>query len=236
MQVGTSVLPLGRIRVEDALWPRLQLVRERVELFARLYEEHGPDVLPPIEVVPLPPDYLLSEGRTRYEAALQLDWESLPAIALPLPSGADPRTFAFDHALESCTRTSAPLTAGERKDAAKRLLVLHPDRGDAEVARALGVARTTVLRWRHQEDQGADAHPRSVPEVDQPFEVARRLFQGIEAIHGSGLMNALFVGRTGRRLADLFEQTYGERAIDRAEQFRAFLDLALEELEAGEGV
>jgi hypothetical protein len=61
--------------------------------------------------------------------------------------------------------------------------------------------------------------------------VARRLFRGIEAIHGVGLANAAFKGHTGRRLAYLFQDTYGDRALKRAQQFRSFLDVAISKLE-----
>src|SRR5688572_20288344 len=100
-------IPVHRILRYPESWPRFALDPERVSLFAALYSEHGDGALPPIEVVPGEDDtYVLAEGWTRYAAVLQLEWDEILAVVLPTPVDADPKVFAFEHALASCTRSS----------------------------------------------------------------------------------------------------------------------------------
>lgn len=235
MSGPVSSFPLSRILILPEVWPRLRLDQARVELFASLYEEGGPDAFPPLELVAGEDGHILAEGRTRLEAALLLGWESLPATFVT-PHGADPLSFAFEHALRSCTTSAAPLTAAERKDSALRLMSIHPEYRDGDVSQALGVDRTTVLRWRHEfEGKGADAHPAGRDrELETANDIARRLFKGIDTIHGLGVMNTLIADRTAKRLASLFRESYGDRAAERAAQYRSFLDRAVIELQRGE--
>jgi hypothetical protein len=236
MSASPVRVPVHRILRYPESWPRFALDPERVSLFAGLYAEHGPDALPPVEVVPGEGNtYVLAEGWTRYAAILQLGWDEITAVMLPAPADADPKVFAFEHALASCTRSSLPLTRAERREAGKRLIQARSDLSDGEIAEALGVDRTTALRWRHElEDRGGSANAQAADEwgevVESSYQVARRLFRGIEAIHGLGLANTAFKGHTGRRLADIFREAYGERALKRAQQFRSFLDVAISSL------
>lgn len=237
MNASLVRIPVHRILRYPESWPRFALDPERVSLFAGLYAEHGPEAMPPIEVVPGEGNtYILAEGWTRHAAILQLGWEEITAIVVPAAAGTDRKMFAFEHALASCTRSSLPLSRVERHEAGKRLIQARPDYSDAAIAEALGVDRTTALRWRHELEGRSSANAQPVetgPEetIESAYQVARRLFQGIESIHGLGLANAAFKGYTGGRLADLFRETYGDRALRRGQQFRSFIDVAISKLE-----
>ncbi len=72
------------------------------------------------------------------------------------------------------------------------------------------------------------------PTIESAYEVAQRLFRGIESIHGFGLANAAFKDHTGKRLADLFQETYGDRALKRAQQFCSFINVAISRLKGAD--
>jgi ParB family chromosome partitioning protein len=78
---------LAEIRFVADAWPRQYLDEERVEDFAALYREHGPEVLPPIELVPYGPSrYLIGDGVHRVQAARRAGLTSLPAYIVTPPA------------------------------------------------------------------------------------------------------------------------------------------------------
>jgi hypothetical protein len=82
--------------------------------------------------------------------------------------------------------------------------------------------------------EGLPAEGEAWPRSLSPETVAKRLFRGFEkAYEGRGLGIADFFSgdRTGERLAAVLEDVYGERALERAQRFQAWIEQAIEVLE-----
>lgn len=233
----TVDVALAQIRFVDDAWPRHYLDEERVEDFAALYREQGPNALPPLELVPCGPSrYLLGDGVHRHQAGRREGLTSLPARLFPPPSDLDPLHYAYLHALGRSAISALPLTRAEKRDAVRRLLKANPQASDREIGRLVGVDHKTVGRAR----RGISPQPvfASFPAGPTPEAVAKRLFRAFEKAYearGLGIADFFAGDRTGERLAGVLDDVYGEQALDKTRQFRGWLDQAAEALQKGNG-
>jgi hypothetical protein len=233
--MSSSCVPLDRVRFDARAWPREYLDAERVEDFASLYREEGASVLPPIEVVAdAAGGFLLADGVHRSEAARAAGLVELPASFLTSGSATDPITFAYLRALECSAISAKPLTRAEKQAAIARLIEERPTASDREIGRLVGADHKTVGRIRRA---GLPAEGSGVPRASSPKDAAKRLFRGFEKVYearGLGIAEFFSGDRTGERLAEVLEDVYGERALERAQRFQVWLERAVEVLEGEE--
>jgi len=236
-----QLVKLKLIRFSREAWPRRYLDEERVEDFAALYREQGPNALPALELVDDGHGGLLfGDGVHRCEGGREAGLSELPASVLVPDPGVDPVSFAYRHALMRSTVSSKPLNRAEKRAAIRRLLREQPNSSDRETARLVGVDHKTVGRLRQELEvpnllgDGTVATVRLGP---SPEAVAKRLFRAFEKSYearGLGVADFFTGDRTGKRLAGVLETVYGERALERARTFSEWLDGAVEVLEAEE--
>jgi ParB-like chromosome segregation protein Spo0J len=229
---------LAEIRFVADAWPRQFFDEERVEDFAALYKERGAEALPPLEVVPVGPGrYLIGDGVHRCEAARHASLTNVLACLVAPAAGCDPVEFTYRYALGRSAISALPLTRAEKQAAVKRLLETNPQASDREIGRLVGVDHKTVGRLRRGASPARPDMP-PLPLGPAPETVAKRLFRAFEkAYEARGLGVAdFFVGdRTGERLAAVLDDVYGERALEKTEQFRGWLDEAATALRKGAG-
>jgi hypothetical protein len=227
-------VPLSEIRFDQRAWPREYLDAERVEDFAALFTEGGPEFFRPIELVPCQPGrFLIADGTHRVEAARKAGLASLPALLVSPPADLDPVEFAYRYAL-SCSSTSAlPLTRAEKRRAVRRLLDANPQASDREIGRLVGVDHKTVGRVRRGTSPRQSATLEFPALGAAPEAVAKKLFRAFEKVYearGLGVADFFVGDRTGERLAAVFDDVYGERALEKTEQFLGWLDSAAKAL------
>lgn len=214
-------------------WPRRKLDLERVEEFSQLYADQGLSALPLIEVVPDGGGgFLLAEGHHRFEALSRTNVEELDVSVLTLAQGADPLEACFERGLVTAATSPLRLTRAEKHDAIVRLAETRPDLSHHQIGGLVGVSHQTVGRVLEQSNGPAE-EPDAGPLPPTDLEVARHLFAGIEKVYearGLGVWDALTGDHTGKRLAGVLADSYGEDALERAEQFRAWCDEAVREL------
>jgi hypothetical protein len=232
------LVKLELIRFSRDAWPRRYLDEERVEDFAALYREQGPNALPALELVDDGHGRLLfGDGVHRCEGGRKAGLSELPASVLVPDPGVDPVSFAYRHALMRSAVSSKPLNRAEKRAAIRRLLREQPDSSDREMARLVGVDHKTVGRLRRELEvpnllgDGAGATVRVGP---SPEAVAKRLFRAFEQTYqarGLGVADFFTGDRTGERLASVLESVYGEHALERARTFSQWLERAVGALE-----
>jgi ParB-like chromosome segregation protein Spo0J len=238
--VSTTPVPvsLELVDPDPHAWPRRELDQGRVAEFMDLYAEEGLEALPPLElVVDQEGSVLLCDGHHRYEALLRLGVEEAMACLVEVPQGRDAVQFCFERAVAASARSAKPLSRAERRAAIVRLLRADPSRSDREVARITGASPTTVGRVRRELE---DARPSDPSEGDRHAavatagELARRLFRGLERVRetrGFGIADALLGDRTAERFARVLREAHGERALERAHEYRRWIEGAIRVLE-----
>jgi hypothetical protein len=231
MNTATQVA-LSTIRFVSSAWPREQLDSERVEDFEALYRAEGAGALPPLELIgDGSGGFILADGVHRSEAARAAGLQTLPAFVLTLDPTDDPVGFAYLRALECSAISAKPLSRAEKQAAIRRLIVDQPAASDREIARLVGVDHKTVGRIRRG---GLPVDGEAWPKTQSPESVAKRLFKGFEKAYearGLGIADFFSGDRTGERLAAVLEDIYGERALERAQRFQAWIEQAIEVLE-----
>lgn len=80
-------------------------------------------------------DLLLADGRHRLCALSEIGAQEVPAGLFVAPAGGDPVAYAYEHALGRSTRSSKPLSRGEKQAAIVRLVSERPTASDREMAR-----------------------------------------------------------------------------------------------------
>lgn len=232
-------VPLAAIRPDTTVWARTGFDEERVALFMSLFEAGGPEALPPILLVPVDDEYLIGDGWGRTKSAEALRWETIRArVVEPMP-GVDAAAFAYELSLKTAATSARPLSRAERQAAIARLIVDGTERTDRQIAELVGVAHTTVGRQRRialgTGKPGPEAAGEDYLRTVNATDVARRFFKGMEQIYaarGLGIGDAVFGDRTGDRLASLLTNSFGDEALDRAQRYLAWVERALEKLEA----
>jgi hypothetical protein len=226
---------LAAIRFNKSAWPRECLDDERVEDFTELYREQGVEALPALELVPDGgAGYLIGDGVHRWMAAREAGLDEVSAVLVVPPNDIDPAAFAYLHALYCSAISSKPLTRSEKQAAIRCLMTNWPEMSDREVARRVGVDHKTVGRVRRgdspaERDSGYSPGP-------SPENIAKRLFKAFEKAYearGLGIADFFAGDRTGERLAVVFDDVYGERALERAQMFRSWIEQAISALESG---
>lgn len=194
------------------VWPRRRLDPKRVDLFAELYREGGPEALPPIVTVKAKEYVILADGVHRVCAAWSLGWESLPEEVLDPPPHRDPWTYAFLVACDRAAKSALPLTFSERKRAALRLVKECPDLSQRQIARLLGVSHTSVRRWASGEDKADDEAGTRVPAPLSADALARAWLRRMQALERRRGLDWLLGDRMPDRLARAALDAFGERA------------------------
>jgi hypothetical protein len=224
---------LAQVRFSPRAWPRQYLDNERLDEFVALYQEDL-TLLPAVELVPDGQGrYLIGDGVHRVEAARQARFTEILATFVAVPAGADPVTVAYLHGLRRSAISAKPLTRAEKRAAIRRLLEMRPDASDREIARTIGVDHKTVGRLRRGDS------PREVltfPVRPRPEKVAAQLYRALEKAYearGLGIADFFNGDRTGERLAGVLTDVYADRALEKAEQFRGWLDAAAHSLAGG---
>ncbi len=133
-----------------------------------------------------------------------------------------------------------PLTRADVRRNIDWLFTDQPDLSDRQIAKLLGIANSTVSRRRQavalpQGAEDASTGEKYVADVTAR-EAARRLFRALEKaeVHDGALTFALVGDRTGRQLADILFDAYGDEAGDRARTFSRWISEAIRIL--GDGV
>jgi hypothetical protein len=143
----------------------------------------------------------------------------------------DPVHLAYLHALKRSAFTAKPLTRPEKRAAIRRLLAMYPHASDREIGRLLGVDHKTVGRVRRGISPQTEVPV--LPSPPAPEAAAKRLFRAFEKAYearGLGIADFFAGDRTGERLAAVLEDVYGERALEKTEQFCGWLDEAAKAL------
>nr|BAL53907.1 hypothetical protein HGMM_F11C09C15 [uncultured prokaryote] len=233
------MITLKRLRLSDPedgratwirdVWPRQRLDQERVQLFAQMYAEGGPDALPPVVTVKAEDGVILADGVHRVCAAWSLGWESLPEEVLnPLP-GRDALTAAFLVALDRAAKSALPLTFSERKRAALRLLKACPDFSQRQIARLVGVSHTSVQRWAMGEDETDDNGGTRVPTPLSADALARAWLRRMWTLEQrKGLGDLLFGDRMPQRLAQAALDVFGDQAESKLWRYAKWWSEAVE--------
>jgi uncharacterized protein YerC len=237
---GPENLPIDAIDRDIRAWPRSSLDHQRVAEFVSLYEDGGIAALPPLEVlVDQEGNFLLYDGHHRFEALQQLGFEDVPVFALEVREGDDPIQLAFERAIAVSSTAAKPLTRTERRWAVVRLLQADSSRSDREVARISGASPTTVGRIRRELASPEPNHGES-DEADRYIatlsakEIARRAFRALERIRdtkGFGIADGLLGDRTSVRFARVLTAEFGNEALERAVEYRTWIDGAIRHLE-----
>ncbi len=236
---GAQRVALNLLRLDRRVFPRFKVDTERRHVFAELYEEGGPDSLPPILLVHEPGTgkYLVADGFTRVFAASDAGMEYLPAVFPPMRGDASPVENAWEIGLRAVATSGKPLSRAEQQEAILRLLDEHPDWSDAEIARLVGSARQTVWRQRCTATAAggegrAEQWATTSVSADQ---IARSLARQVGRLWDArGLTDLLLGDRTGQRLAVALEAQFGDDAVEWAERFAGWAERALDDLRSAE--
>lgn len=243
---GPTQIPVELIERDPRAWPRRALDHDRVAEFISLYEEGGVSALPPVEVVvDGEGSALLYDGHHRIEALLQLGVEEVLAFYIELADGQDAIQVAFERAVATSSTSAKPLTRAERRTAVVRMLEANADRSDREIARIAAVSPTTVGNIRREIDAPRSDHHEPSPDAEEEYvarvtakELARRAFKALERVRetkGLGVADRLLGDRTSERFARVLRNEFGEDALDRAQEYRTWIDGAIRHLkEVGE--
>ena len=232
-------ISLGLLRLDRRVFPRFKVDPERRRLFAELYEEGGPDALPPILAVHDPDGgaYQVADGFTRVFSASDAGLEALPALFPPIQADLSPVENAWEIGLREVARAGKPLSRAEQHEAVLRVLDDHPDWSDAEIAKLVGVTRQTVWRQRRiaTTDAPAEQSERWATTSVSADQIARNLVRQVERMWDArGLTDLLLGDRTGQRLADALDEQFGEDAVEWAERFVRWTQRALDDLRSAE--
>lgn len=133
-------LPVDSIVVDPAFNVRATLDEATVEHYAGIFDQ-----LPPVSVFSMPEGYLLVAGFHRMAAARRLGRTEVKA---EVRQGS--RQEAEEFAVLDNTTHGRPYSRAERREAALRLLRLHPDWANNRLAGKLGVSANTVEVIRQQ--------------------------------------------------------------------------------------
>jgi ParB-like chromosome segregation protein Spo0J len=209
--------------------------------FIDLYAEGGVSALPPLEVVAdQEGNVVLCDGHHRYAALVHLGVEEAPAFVIEVPPEHDLVQVAFERAVTISATSAKPLSRAERRAAVVRLLRADPSRSDREVARVAGMSPTTVGRIRREV---ASPSGRAAPETEvgdwyaataSAKELARRAFRALERVRqtkGFGIADRILGDRTSERFARVLTDEFGKEAMNRAIEYRTWIDGAIEHLE-----
>ncbi len=235
------LVPLTKLYIHPRVWPRQRLDHERVAMFAALYEEGGPNALPPVEAVRATPRHLVDDGAHRLDGAFRAGLGEVPVVLLDPPEAVDPIQFAYLQAIAASTRGAKQLTRVEIHVGIRRL-ISETDLRDDQIAPLFGVSKATVWRERRKatdhvssETDAPDAGEAYIAQVTAG-EVATRLFKALGKVYesrGLGIWDALTGRNVGDRLADVLANAYGEKAAAQAERFRSWIDDAIASLSNG---
>ena len=182
-----QLLPLAFIHRDERSWPRDGLDQERVEDFARLYQDGGPFALDPVQVIlPLSGTPILVNGWHRFAARQEIGATDIAAVFVD-HGASDPLTFAYEYGLLDSARSALPLTRAEKRQAVLRLVGEPLDRTDVAIAGLVGVSTKTVQRARkwladnpaaHEPEAASEPTPRPVTAQD----VARTLVSKLDQL------------------------------------------------------
>lgn len=120
--------------------------------------QETPDAWPPILVVRHGEGYLLLDGFNRYAAAQNLCLTTITATVIQMPADGDLARIAFEANLAH----GLPLTLGDKRAYAERLLTYQPEISNLEVARRTVLSPTTVAAVRQRLEEAA-----TIPPVEQ---------------------------------------------------------------------
>jgi hypothetical protein len=226
-----NTVETSTLRVNASHWPRKEVNWERVELFSSIYQE-GTE-LPPIEIVArVDGTYLVADGVHRSYAAAKAGRTSIDAILRTPDVGESNEAFVFRRGLETATNTALPLTSGERKAAAMRLIEEHTEMSHREIARRVGVAHNSVDRWANGVDESCTDGGRETSTTPTGDDVARKLVSALVRLDDArGLLDTVAPSRMGKHLAQAYQSRLGNDALVWARRFAQWTASAVGELE-----
>jgi hypothetical protein len=234
-----QLISLKLLRLSRKWFPRSNVDPERRKLFAELYEEGGPDALPPILAVhdPALGAYLVADGFTRYFGACDAGLEALQTVFPATQADLSPIENAWLIGLREVATSGKPLSRAEQHTAILRALDEYPNLSDAEIAKLVGCTRQTVWRQRciataGELEERPDRWATSSVSAD---EIARSMVRQVGRLWDArGLTDLLLGDRTGQRLANALDEQFGEDAIEWAERFVRWTQRALDDLRSAE--
>ncbi len=230
------LVAVGSLRYSKETWPRDGLDQERVEMFTHLLIEGGE--VPPIEVIRRPDGTnLIADGVHRGHGAQAAGKKEIEVVIISPEPGESPEASAFRRHIETATKTALPLTTGERRKAARRLLRERPEMSNRAVARLLGVSHDSVNRWAKELDDsstGSENGSGSAGFIPTTEQVARRLASDLARLSDTRWFGeALTPNRIGKHLAYALDDALGEFALRDAERLSGWLTTAIQLLREG---
>ncbi len=145
---------LSRIQVDPQLQPRIEGIDPE---YVKSLEEVS-EYWPPLTVVPRGDRFLLLDGYHRFAAAQNLKLDKISITVIKPFAGEDLLGLAF--ALNAAH--GRPLSLGDRRAFAARLLRANPQSSDRDIGRRCGLVQPTVAKVRHElESRGVIAEAKS---------------------------------------------------------------------------
>lgn len=135
-------LGISQLTIDPTIDVRQKLDEETIQQYMDSFTE-----LPPVVVFETDGEFLLADGFHRVVAAQRL---GVSEIEAEVKRGN--RDDALEYAAYANTRHGKPLTTNERREAIRRLKLLHPDWGAGRIASLLGCGEHPVLTVSRADD------------------------------------------------------------------------------------
>jgi len=180
-------VPLRSIRLEDSVTPRSEINEEMVQAYREVLDD-----LPPIMVQR--DTFVLIDGRHRLEATIGVG-DHVRIVEVDVPD-----IELHTAAVKANRGHGVPLTAKERERAGKRMIRERVTLNDTEIAEIVGVASSTVSRWRREGMEPDEPKQKAEPAakkvkvragLDWMDEAQADLGEGAEAVAGEVDASAL---------------------------------------------
>lgn len=238
---ATETVRLDELTILDETSPREGgLRRDRVDMFATIYAESGPDAAPPITVAKSADGetlYLVG-GRHRVAGGRDAGLDELPAIVTALSPGADPILAILKQAAEEDSRSPLPLTTPERRAVVRMVYRLDPSISKKELARIVGSTESFVTNALDDNYvQQIAKSGRSSGHEEYAREAAKKIATGVLHLQRRGVFDLRGLLSTMPDLvADEFDDAFGDQAYARLEWLHETIGTALDNYEHTEEV
>lgn len=170
MQEQTPVMMyLADIQADSGFQLRVTENTDAIERYAGHYEEGGPEALPPVICLRTKEGCLLVDGFHRVKAAYKAGIAKIPVVIMEpnLKEGQTEEQFGLAYAMEFNLDHGTPYSTADRKNAARKLLEFFPCWTVREIAKRVGLSKSTIANLRRE------VYPECIPQKKevQPEEI-----------------------------------------------------------------